>query len=249
VNVSIKHFGLLGKTLQHSFSKDFFEDFFRKNDIVARYTNFELSSEEQIPKLLSQHLSGLNVTLPYKKSICPFLDELSPEAQQIGAVNCVEFVGKKKIGHNTDAYGFHQLIKPYLTKEHHKALILGTGGAASAVEYVLKNIGIECIFISRKPQTNKQFTFQELNKYMLQACKLIVNCTPLGMYPNVNESPPIPFQYLTEKHCVVDLIYNPTKTILLQESEKMNAQILNGQTMLVQQALKSWEIWKATNTQ
>jgi len=238
-----KHFGLVGKTLKHSFSKQFFKDLFKKNEIIAKYELFEIENTKDISILLSQNFSGLNVTIPYKESIIPFLDKLSPEAKKIGAVNCIQFLDKQTIGHNTDVYGFHQLIKPYLTKEHQKTMILGTGGVAKAVEYVLKQIGIDCIFISRKPKKDKEFHYSEVNNYMIDACKLIVNCTPLGMFPNTQEYPKIPFQCLTNEHLIIDLIYNPSQTLFLQKSKEQKAQILNGHTMLVQQALKSWEIW------
>jgi len=238
-----RRFGLLGKTLQHSFSKSFFEEWFRKNKILATYENFELESAEQFPDLLAENLSGLNVTLPYKERIIPFLDELSQEAQEIGAVNCIQFLGAKTIGHNTDAYGFHQLIKPYLTKHHQQALILGNGGASKSVEYVLKKIGIDCVFVSRTPKTARQFQYSDINNYMLQACKLIVNCTPIGMFPNTEECIEFPFEFLTPEHLVIDLIYNPPTTRFLKESQQMHAQTLNGHSMLVQQARRSWEIW------
>lgn len=239
----MKQYGLLGKTLKHSFSKSFFTDFFNENGIDAVYQNFELQSKEEIPALLKQPLFGLNVTIPYKETIIPFLDELSSEASAIGAVNCVQFNNGKTIGHNTDAYGFHQSIKPFLTNKHERAIIFGTGGASKAVVYVLKQIGIDCIFISRNPTEENQFPYSEINEYMLNACKLIVNCTPIGMFPNVNETIDLPYEQLTNEHLVVDLIYNPKKTVLLQKSEIAGAQILNGETMLKQQALKAWEIW------
>jgi len=242
-DLHIKRFGLLGKTLKHSFSKTFFEEMFKKNGIYAEYENYELDSVEKIPELLSQNLSGLNVTIPYKEAVLEFLGELSKEAKEIGAVNCIQFIKGKTIGHNTDIYGFHQLIKPYLKSQHQQALILGTGGSAKAVAYVLKKIGVKTVFISRNPKTNDEFHYSEINNYMINSCKLIVNCTPVGMFPHTQEVPNFPFKYLTQEHLVIDLIYNPLKTVFLQKSETMNVQILNGHTMLVQQALKTWDIW------
>lgn len=239
-------FGLIGKTLKHSFSQSFFTDFFQKNGIDASYENFELQSKDEIRKLLRTPLSGLNVTIPYKETVMEFLDELSPEAAIIGAVNCIQFRHGKTIGHNTDAYGFHQSIKPFLTNKHERAMILGTGGASKAVVYVLKQIGIDCIFISRNPDGENQFGYPDINEHMLNACKLIVNCTPVGMYPDVKACIDLPFEFLTAEHLVVDLIYNPLKTSLLKKSEAAGAQVLNGETMLKQQALMAWKIWSET---
>lgn len=239
----MKRFGLIGKTLKHSFSHSFFTDFFRENGIEAVYENFELTDKNQIRALLQEDLSGVSVTIPYKEEIIPFLDELSPEAKAIGAVNCVAFKEGKTIGHNTDAYGFHQSIKPFLTNKHERALILGTGGASKAIVHVLKQIGIDCIFISRNPVGENQFSYADINEHMLHACKLIVNCTPVGMYPDNEACIALPFQFLTPDHLVVDLIYNPAKTKLLERSEAQGAQILNGETMLKQQALMAWKIW------
>jgi shikimate dehydrogenase len=238
-----QRFGLVGKTLGHSFSKSFFTDFFKKNNVDAVYENFELATIELIEPLLKESISGLSVTIPYKEAIIPFLDVLSPEATEIGAVNCIQFKDGKTIGHNTDAYGFHQSIKPFLTNKHERAIIFGTGGASKAIVYVLKQIGIECIFISRNPKGENQFAYHEINEHMLHACKLIVNCTPVGMYPNDDTCIDLPFEHLTPEHLVVDIVYNPVKTQLLQKSEQAGAQILNGDTMLKQQALKAWEIW------
>lgn len=240
----MKRFGLIGKTLKHSFSQSFFTDFFRENKVDAVYENFELKDQSEIRRLLQEDLSGVSVTIPYKEEIIELLDELSPEAMAIGAVNCVAFKAGRTIGHNTDAYGFHQSIKPFLTNKHERAMILGTGGASKAIVYVLKQIGIDCIFISRNPEGENQFSYAEINEHMLRACKLIVNCTPVGMYPDNEACIDLPFQFLTPEHLVVDLIYNPAKTQLLRRSEAQGAQILNGETMLKQQALMAWKIWQ-----
>lgn len=240
----MKRFGLIGKTLKHSFSQSFFTDFFRENEIEAVYDNFELQDKSEIRALLREDLSGVSVTIPYKEEIIELLDELSPEAAEIGAVNCVSFNNGKTTGHNTDAYGFHQSIKPFLTNKHERAIILGTGGASKAIVHVLKQIGIDCIFISRNPVGENQFSYADINEHMLRACKLIVNCTPVGMYPDTKACIELPFQFLTPDHLVVDLIYNPVKTQLLQRSEAQGAQILNGETMLKQQALMAWKIWQ-----
>ena len=240
----MRKFGLIGKTLHHSFSKSFFTEFFEKEKIDADYSNYELNEISDITTLFdSKSFSGLNVTIPYKQSIIPFLDELSDEAKSIGAVNVVQFNNGEIIGHNSDAFGFHQSIKPFLTNLHERALIIGTGGASKAVEYVFKSLGIDTISISRNPIGEKQFSYTDINHHMLNACKVIVHCTPVGTFPNENDVIPFPFEFLTKDHLVVDLIYNPEKTKFLQLAQEHGATILNGQSMLQQQALKAWEIW------
>ena len=158
-------------------------------------------------------------------------------------MNVVQRKDGKLIGHNTDAFGFQQSIKPFLDNRHQKALILGTGGASKAVAYVLKNIGLDVLFVSRNPQGENQFAYEDVNEYMMKACGMIVNCTPLGTYPNINEAPAIPFEWITENHFVVDLIYNPEQTKLLRDANERGAITLNGLSMLKEQALKAWEIW------
>jgi shikimate dehydrogenase len=241
----MKQFGLIGKSLTHSFSPAFFAQFFKENHIDADYSPFELTAIEEVQTLFKNPLNGLNVTIPYKESIMPFLDGLSQEAAEIGAVNTIAFENGKKIGYNTDAYGFQQSIKPFLTNKHEKALILGTGGASKAVSYVLKSLGIEILYLSRKPVgKNRHFSYSDVNEHLLKACKLIVNTTPVGMYPNTEVHFDFPLNGIGLEHLVVDLIYNPSKTGLLHESEKRGATILNGESMLKEQALKSWDIWQ-----
>ena len=178
--------GLVGKTLDHSFSKRFFESYFHVNHIEASYENIEFSRIEEAERILNNpDLTGFNVTIPFKESIIPFLDELSPEAKVIGAVNTVKLVNGKAIGYNTDAFGFQQSIKPFLTNLHDRALILGTGGASKAVAFVLKNIGIDVLYVSRNPSKPNEFSYSDINEYMLSACKLIINTTPIGTFPNI----------------------------------------------------------------
>jgi len=239
----MKSYGLIGRSLKHSFSKSFFESYFSENKIDARYENFELDSVDLVSDLFEKGVSGFNVTMPYKESIIPFMDKLSKEAEEIGAVNVVQVLNGKKIGHNTDVFGFHQSIKPFLTNRHERAIIFGTGGASKAVEYVLKNLGIDVIFISRNPEGSNQFQYSEVNNLMLNACKLLVNTTPVGTFPNVDDFLDIPFSSLSHEHLVVDLIYNPEKTKFLECAEAQGAMILNGKSMLREQALKSWKIW------
>lgn len=240
----MRKFGLIGKTLYHSFSKTFFTQFFEKENLNAEYLNYELAEIEEISPLIhSNTFSGLNVTIPYKESIIPFLDELSEDARKIGAVNVIQFKNNKIIGHNSDAFGFHQSIKPFLTNLHERALIIGTGGASKAIHYVFKSLGIDTITISRTPKGSKQFSYEEINYHMLNACKVIVHCTPVGTFPNIDDVVPFPFEHLTKDHLVIDLIYNPEKTKFLQKAQENGATILNGESMLHQQALKAWEIW------
>ena len=239
----MKTYGLIGEKLDYSFSKTFFDDYFNKNSVDAAFINLEIPTIDSITEVFKKDISGLTVTIPYKETIIPFLDEITFEAKEIGAVNVVQFKDGKRIGHNSDAYGFKQSIKPFLTNLHERALILGTGGASKAVAHVFKSIGIDVIFCSRNPSGPKEFSYDLLNEHMVNACKVIVNCTPIGTFPNVDESIDFPFQFLTKDHLVVDLIYNPAKTKFLQKAEEGGATILNGESMLKEQALKAWEIW------
>ncbi len=241
----MKNFALIGKSLAHSFSKDFFAKYFEEHNVNASYQNLELKEIGEIQQILKdKKFDGFNVTIPYKEAIIPFLDDLSGEAKQIGAVNCIVKTENGYIGHNTDAYGFMQNIKPFLTNLQTKAMILGTGGASKAINFGLNNLGIETIFISRSAKAANIFTYEEINFNMIDACKIIINTTPVGTFPNVNDFLPVPFQHLTNQHLVIDLIYNPIKTKFLEQSENSGAQILNGASMLKHQALKSYEIWK-----
>lgn len=240
----MRKFGLLGKKLDYSFSKSFFTDLFAKNQIDASYENIEVANLSKWFEDKSYgEFSGFSVTIPYKTEIIPFLDELSDEAKVIGAVNTVKNVNGKLIGYNTDAFGFGQSIKPFLNNNHERAIILGTGGASKAIAYVLKNIGLSVIFISRNPKNNNEFGYDAINENMLNACKMIVNCTPVGTFPELDAKPNFPTDLISDKHLVVDLIYNPEKSLLLKESEKQGAIILNGYSMLQEQAKKAWEIW------
>jgi shikimate dehydrogenase len=239
----MKTYGLIGKTLGYSFSKSFFERYFSENEIDAQFVNFELVSIDEIKKVFNQDIGGLSVTIPHKESIIPYLDNLSIEAKTIGAVNCIQFTDGQKVGHNTDAYGFQQSIKPFLTNQHERALIFGTGGASKAIAYVLKNLGIDLLFISRDPKEEKHFSYAEINDHMLNACKLLVNCTPVGTLDYKDSKFDLPFEFLTSDHLVVDLVYNPPMTDLLLRSKQQGATVLNGESMLKHQALRSWKIW------
>jgi len=244
-------YGLIGKNLKHSFSKDYFNQKFNDLKIDATYQNFELKSIQDIRAVFEsnsyriENLAGLNVTIPYKQSVIPFLDEIDDVAKSIGAVNTISFKNGKIKGYNTDAYGFQQMIKPFFKSHHERAIILGTGGASKAIAYVLEELGCIPIFISRYPNTENQFAYEEINKNMIEACPLIVNTTPVGMFPNEKNTVDFPTQYLTSKNLVIDLIYNPEETIFLQKAKSKGAWTLNGLTMLHQQAERSWKIWNA----
>lgn len=241
----MRKFGLIGKTLGHSFSKSFFQEYFKTNSVDAVYDNIELDSIDGVKSVFEKGYKGLNVTIPYKEAIIPYLDRLTKEAEEIGAVNVIQFKNGEAIGHNSDAYGFHQSIKPFLTNKHERALIFGSGGASKAVKYALRSIGVNIIGISRNPQNENEFSYSEVNENMIHACKLIVNCTPVGMYPYIDDTISIPFNALSSDHLVVDLIYNPAKSKFLSLAEESGATILNGESMLKLQALKSWEIWNS----
>jgi shikimate dehydrogenase len=250
-----KTYGLIGYPLTHSFSKKYFTEKFEKENITdCEYNLYSLSTIHQLPELLKDNpeIGGLNVTIPYKESVIPFLNELDPVAKAIGAVNCIKVIqsannqAPKLIGYNTDVFGFRQSIKPFLEKRHERALILGTGGASKAVAYVLKEIGLDCYFITRHkthasgPNT---FLYEELNEYMLNAIKLIINTTPVGMFPNVKEAPPIPYDLITPSHLLYDLVYNPAETEFLKRGKEKGAETINGLSMLQQQAEEAWRIW------
>ena len=249
-------YGLTGFPLSHSFSEKYFTEKFRAGNITdATYKLFPLEKIEDLPALIAANpdLRGLNVTIPYKEAVLPYLDELDETAKAVGAVNTIKISHltshvSRLIGYNTDVYGFRQSLKPFLTSQHERALILGTGGASKAVEYVLKQIGVECIFVSRKKKEiagKTVLAYEALNPYVINACKLIVNSTPLGMFPNVDEFPSLPYPSLTSSHLLYDLVYNPAETEFLRRGKQHGAQTMNGMDMLKMQAEKAWEIWNA----
>jgi shikimate dehydrogenase len=244
------NFGLIGKSLSHSFSKSYLEEkFVKENNLDFTYTNFDLENLNNLTEIiLSHHLSGLNVTKPYKELIIPFLNTIDVTAKEIGAVNCVKISWDNDrpylTGYNTDYYGFAQSIKPFLEPIHQKALILGTGGASKAVSFALKNIGVEVFFVTTgKKLSPNYFNYTDLNEHVLNAFKLIVNCTPVGMFPELNNCPDIPFNLLTSHHLLYDLIYNPEESLFLKKGKEQNAITINGLNMLKLQADKAWEIW------
>lgn len=240
----MSRFGLIGAALSHSFSKTYFEKKFEILGLNYTYENFECATIEEVKNLLKQDDSlGYNVTIPYKESIIPLLDGLSDEAAKIGAVNTIKRCGTELIGYNTDVFGFHQMIKPYFKSRHERAIILGTGGASKAVKFVLNHLGCQEIYISRNPEGNQQFNYDEVNSYMLNSHLMIINTTPVGTYPNISEEVHIPYEFISNQHLVIDLIYNPEETVFLRRAKENGAVTLNGLVMLREQAEKSWEIW------
>ena len=241
-----KSYGLIGYPLSHSFSKKYFTEKFEKEKITdCEFNAFVIETISLLPQLIKDNptLKGLSVTIPYKESVIPFLNDLDVTAKKIGAVNCIKITDKKLIGYNTDAFGFKQSIKPFLESHHERALILGTGGASKAVEYVLKEIGISCHFVTRIKTAENQFTYDELNENMMKAFKLIVNASPVGMFPNVDSAPKIPYEFISSAHLLYDLVYNPTETEFLKRGKAKGAATVNGLSMLHQQAEEAWRIW------
>ncbi|MCE9539254.1 MAG: shikimate dehydrogenase [Bacteroidetes bacterium] len=258
-----KTYGLIGLHLSHSFSKKYFsEKFVKENSNDCEYNLYPIDNIDQLPQLIADNpaFCGLNVTIPYKESIIPYLDELDETAKAVAAVNCIKILrdeGKKTrlIGYNTDVFGFRQSIKPFLEIQHERALILGTGGASKAVAYVLKEIGIECFFVSRSKEQDARiknqdlgantFLYEELTEYIISAFKLIINATPVGTFPNINEAPALPYQYIQPSHLLYDLVYNPTETEFMKRGKLQGASVVNGLSMLHQQAEEAWRVWNS----
>ncbi len=241
----MRRFGLIGKTLKHSFSKNYFTQKFRDEHISdCTYEIFELPSIEGLPHLINCYpdLEGLNITIPYKEEVLSFLNEKSTVVQETGACNCIQIVNGKLHGYNTDVTGFKNSLQPKLKPGHKKALILGSGGAAKAVKYALKELEIDFLVVSRRKEFSG-LVYEEVNDEILKQYTLIINTTPLGMYPNIHEAPAIPYAFLTPQHFLFDLTYNPEKSTFLQQGESRGAQVANGYEMLVIQAEESWQIW------
>jgi shikimate dehydrogenase len=241
-------YGLIGHPLGHSFSKKYFTEKFKKEGIKAEYHLFDIPDISELPVIMEdKNLKGLSVTIPYKEAVIPFMDELDESAAKARAVNCIKINndGEKPfcIGYNTDVYGFKQSLKPFLEQKHHRALILGTGGASKAVQCVLKEIGIDFILVSRNPKGPNGVSYADLNDWAIQSHLLIVNTTPLGMFPNVDGFPPIPYGSIGPNHFLYDLVYNPEETVFLRKAREKGAMALNGLDMLKLQAEKAWEVF------
>ncbi|SEN80613.1 shikimate dehydrogenase [bacterium A37T11] len=257
----MKKFGLIGYPLKHSFSKQYYNDKFEKEGITdCVYELLPLQQISELPGLLkaSPELCGLNVTIPHKIGVMFYLDKISPEAKEVDAVNCIKIIKRNPVesffcgevgvdkvqlaGFNTDVYGFEESLKPLLPKRPIKALVLGDGGAARAVFYVLKKLHIDFSVVSRRA-TSKQLSYEQVNPEVIAQHLLIINTTPLGTFPDVEACPQIPYEYLSKDHLLYDLVYNPAETAFLKRGAARGATVKNGMEMLVLQAEKNWEIW------
>jgi shikimate dehydrogenase len=242
----MRKFGLIGKNISYSFSESYFQNKFDKEHIKdTSYQNFDLDSISEFKFLIKNNpeIAGLNVTIPYKEEVIPYLELINKTAKEIGAINTIKITKKRKLkGYNTDYYGFKKSLEPLLTKQHKKALILGTGGASKAVAYALKKLNIRYSYVSRT-KNEDNFTYKELNEKIIKDHLVIINCSPVGTYPHVKDCPNLPYQFITDQHVLFDLIYNPNETLFLKKGKQQGASICNGLRMLELQAEKSWEIW------
>ncbi len=241
-------YGLIGFPLGHSFSKNYFNEKFQNENIDAEYINFEIANIELLPEILASNpeLRGLNVTIPYKEKVISYLDTVSPEARAIGAVNLIRVEHKgseiKLKGYNSDVIGFTKSIKPLLERFHKRALVLGTGGASKAVSYGLRSLGLETVSVSRfqRPGT---IQYDKITPEVIKEYNVIVNCTPVGMYPHIDECPRLPYDAVDDKNILYDVIYNPDKTLFMKKGEEHGATVKNGLEMLLLQAFANWKIW------
>lgn len=245
----MRKYGLLGYPLTHSFSKRYFTEKFEKEKIDSSYENFEIDNISKFPDMIKNNpeIVGLNVTIPYKEQVIPFLNDLNESANEIKAVNTVVVKrtgnGVYLKGYNTDTYGFETSLKSFLQEHHKKALILGTGGASKALKYVLTKLGIGYLSASIEELKENEIRYEDINEKMMAERTLIINATPLGTFPKVDTFPNIPYQFITEKHLLFDLVYNPQVSVFLQKGKEKGATIKNGYEMLLLQAIKSYEIW------
>ena len=239
----MRKFGLLGKSLKHSFSPSYFSKKFQREGINASYEAFEIPSIEELKNILTlPHLEGLNVTIPYKEDVLPFLNYRDNSVEKIGACNCIRIKEGKLFGYNTDYAGFQASLKPLLKPWHKKALVLGSGGGAKAVCFALQNLEIPFLIVSRK---EGELHYEDINKKYIEEHKLIINTTPLGMFPQVHMKPELPYEEIGKEHLLYDLIYNPELTLFLNEGLKRGADVKNGMEMLHLQAEESWVIWNS----
>lgn len=244
----MQKYGLIGYPLKHSFSIGYFNEKFHSEGINAEYVNFEIPEINDFKEVIEENpnLCGLNVTIPYKEQVIPFLDSLDPDAAKIGAVNVIKIIRQKGkvqlVGYNSDIIGFTQSIQPLLQPHHKRALILGTGGASKAVFHGLKKLCIDSTFVSRSHEQGA-LVYEELTPEIMAEHTVIVNCTPVGMYPKVDFCPNIPYEYVTPNHLLYDLLYNPNTTLFMKKGEERGAITKNGLEMLLLQAFAGWEIW------
>jgi shikimate dehydrogenase len=247
----MKRYGLLGYPLTHSFSKRYFTEKFEKENIESTYENFEIDNIDKFPEIIKNNpeIVGLNVTIPYKEQVIPFLDELNDSAKEIGAVNTIKVKRTESgiflKGFNTDTFGFETSLKPHLKEHHKKALILGTGGASKALKFVLTKLGIEFISASIEELKENEISYESIDKKMMLERLLIINATPLGTFPKVDTFANIPYEFISDKHLLFDLVYNPEITQFLKKGHMKGAAIKNGYEMLLQQAVKAYEIWNS----
>ena len=242
----MKTYGLVGFPLSHSFSQKYFTEKFRKENISdCEFKNFSLENIEELTALLKNNsaLCGLSITIPHKQTVMKFLNSVDDTAKKIGAVNCVRVNDMK--GFNTDIIGFKKSLFPLLKSHHTHALILGTGGASKAVAYILDESKIQYKHVSRNPKSNDEMNYSSLTKEIISESTLIINTTPLGMFPNINDFPKIPYEFITDKHLLYDLTYNPEKSLFLKKGKENGAQIKNGLEMLALQADEAWRIWNS----
>ncbi|HXH19132.1 MAG TPA: shikimate dehydrogenase [Chitinophagales bacterium] len=242
----MRMFGLIGYPLIHSFSKNYFSRKFLSEYITdAVYENFEIKEIALLKKIIAENpsLRGLNVTIPYKEAVIPFLDELDADTKKIGAVNTIKVLSGRLKGFNTDYVGFLRSLIPLLQPHHKKALILGTGGSSKAVKYALEKIGIDYTFVSRNPSGKNEIPYAGITKKIMYDHTVIVNTTPVGMFPEISKSPAISYQWLTSRHLLYDLIYNPEETLFLKKGKQKGAVIKNGCEMLELQAEEAWKLW------
>ena len=239
-----RKFGLIGKNIDYSFSKKYFSEKFKKENLDCTYSNFDIENISLIESILQKNgISGYNVTIPYKQEIIKFLDEIDEVAKAIGAVNTIKKIDNKNIGFNTDCIGFEKSLIPLIeNKKPDSALILGGGGASKAVKYVLKKIKINYSTVSRK-EGKSEFIYENLNDVIINRFKMIINCSPVGTFPNINKCPNIPYKHLTKEHVLYDLVYNPIESLFLRRGRELGCKTKNGLDMLEIQANESWRIW------
>ena len=239
--------GLLGKNISYSFSRAYFKEKFETENINhTTYDNFDIKNIELFPTIIknTKGLKGLNVTIPYKEKVIPYLDKINKKAKAIGAVNTIKITKKGKlVGYNTDCYGFKKTLKPLIKSHHKNALILGTGGASKAIAYTLDEMGITYKYVSRKLSEGIGFSYDTLTEDDIKNHQIIINCTPLGTFPDIEDCPNIPYEGISKKHILFDLIYNPEETKFLKHGKENQATIINGLGMLEFQAEKAWSIW------
>jgi shikimate dehydrogenase len=248
----MKIYGLIGYPLGHSFSAGYFAAKFEKEKIKnCIYKNFSIDNISKLPGIITEtpDLNGLNVTIPYKEQVIKYLDEIDPEANEVGAINTLKILRTGKVyklkGYNSDVYGFQKSLQPLLKKYHKKALILGSGGASKAIKFVLGKLGIEYISASIEELKENEIRYEVIDKKMIEERLLIIHATPLGTFPNVDSCPPIPYEFLTPKHILFDLVYNPEETLYLKKGKEKGAKTINGLRMLHLQAERSWKIWNS----